>query len=330
MHRYHARRDPAAARVTRVLWIGPDDERGCGGDGRACVIAMSEQGMTEAVRIAAALERLAPPPTAVDWSRVDAAEWRCVGEFGRLHPHARIEGVGLDDLLGIERQKRTIDLNTRQFIAGLPANNVLLWGSRGTGKSTLMHALLNRYRDQGLRLVQVDKSAAARLAELAEALAGEPYRFVLFFDDLSFEAEDSSYKALKSALEGSVFKGMENLVIYATSNRRHLLPEYASDNAASRVQGNELHHGEAVEEKISLSDRFGIWLSFYAFPQDAFIDIARHWVDSLARRHAVDVPFDDDARAECLRWALSRGGRSGRVAQQFARHWVGSRALGGT
>ena len=289
---------------------------------------MNEQGMTEAARVAAALERLAPPQVDVDWSVVDAAEWRCVGDFGRLHPHARIEGVGLDDLLGVERQKRTIDLNTRQFIAGLPANNVLLWGSRGTGKSTLVHALLNRYRDDGLRLVQVDKAAAARLAELADMLAGAPYRFVLFFDDLSFEAEDASYKALKSALEGSVFKGMENLVIYATSNRRHLLPEYMSDNQASRVvQDTELHHGEAVEEKISLSDRFGIWLSFYAFPQDGFIDIARHWVAALARRHGVTVPFDDDARAECLRWALARGGRSGRVAQQFARHWVGSRAL---
>ncbi len=289
---------------------------------------MSDQGRSDGARIAAALERLAPPPSRVDWSRVDAAEWRCVGEFGQLHPHARIEGVGLDDLLGIERQKRTIDLNTRQFLAGLPANNVLLWGSRGTGKSTLMHALLNRYRDDGLRMVQVDKGAAARLAELADALAGAPYRFVLFFDDLSFEAEDASYKSLKSALEGSVFKGMENLVIYATSNRRHLLPEYMSDNQMSRVvQEHELHHGEAVEEKISLSDRFGIWLSFYSFPQDAFLDIARHWVSALAGRHGVTIPFDDDARAECLRWALSRGGRSGRVAQQFARHWVGSNAL---
>jgi predicted AAA+ superfamily ATPase len=289
---------------------------------------MNGQATTDAARVAAALERLAPPQVEVDWSVVDAAEWRCVGDFGRLHPHARIEGVGLDDLLGVERQKRTIDLNTRQFIAGLPANNVLLWGSRGTGKSTLVHALLNRYRDDGLRLVQVDKAAASRLAELADMLAGAPYRFVLFFDDLSFEAEDASYKALKSALEGSVFKGMENLVIYATSNRRHLLPEYMSDNQASRVvQDHELHHGEAVEEKISLSDRFGIWLSFYAFPQDGFIDIARHWVAALAQRHGVAVAFDDDARAECLRWALARGGRSGRVAQQFARHWVGSRAL---
>jgi predicted AAA+ superfamily ATPase len=289
---------------------------------------MNGQGGTEVARVAAALERLAPPQVDVDWSVVDAAEWRCVGDFGRLHPHARIEGVGLDDLLGVDRQKRAIDLNTRQFIAGLPANNVLLWGSRGTGKSTLVHALLNRYRDDGLRLVQVDKAAASRLAELADMLAGAPYRFVLFFDDLSFEAEDASYKALKSALEGSVFKGMENLVIYATSNRRHLLPEYMSDNQASRVvQDTELHHGEAVEEKISLSDRFGIWLSFYAFPQDGFIDIARHWVTALARRHGLAVPFDDDARAECLRWALARGGRSGRVAQQFARHWVGSRAL---
>ncbi len=281
----------------------------------------------ELVRIAAAIERLTPVSPPVDWAHVDAAEWRHNGDVGRLCPHPRVDGVGLADLLGIERQKQAIDLNTRQFLAGLPANNVLLWGARGSGKSTLMHALLGAYRERGLRLVQIDKTAMVRLAELAELLANEPYRFVLFFDDLSFEAEDASYKALKSALEGSVFKGMENLLIYATSNRRHLLPEYGSDNAGSRVEGVELHHGEAVEEKISLSDRFGIWLSFYAFPQDDYLRIASHWVGVLSARHQVLATFDDDARAEALRWALSRGGRSGRVAQQFARHWVGSKGL---
>ncbi len=283
--------------------------------------------VAELVRIAAAIERLTPASLPVDWARVDAAEWRYAGDVGRLCPHPRVDGVSLSDLLGIERQKQSIELNTRQFLAGLPANNVLLWGARGSGKSTLMHALLNAYRERGLRLVQIDKTAMVRLAELAELLANEPYRFVLFFDDLSFEAEDASYKVLKSALEGSVFKGMENLLIYATSNRRHLLPEYAGDNAGARVEGVELHHGEAVEEKISLSDRFGIWLSFYAFPQDDFLRIASHWVGVLSARHQVRAPFDDDARAEALRWALSRGGRSGRVAQQFARHWVGSKGL---
>ena len=282
---------------------------------------------TELARIAAAIERLTPTSPAVDWAQVDAAEWRYAGDVGRLCPHPRVDGVSLADLLGIERQKQAIDRNTRQFLAGLPANNVLLWGARGSGKSTLMHALLNAYRERGLRLVQIDKTAMVRLAELAELLANEPYRFVLFFDDLSFEADDASYKALKSALEGSVFKGMENLLIYATSNRRHLLPEYGSDNAGSRVAGVELHHGEAVEEKISLSDRFGIWLSFYAFAQDEFLRIASHWVDVLSARHQVLAPFDDEARAEALRWALARGGRSGRVAQQFARHWVGSKGL---
>ena len=281
----------------------------------------------ELARIAAAIERLVPASEPVDWAHADAAEWRYVSDVGRLCPHPRIDGVSLTDLIGIDRQKQAIDLNTRQFLAGLPANNVLLWGARGSGKSTLMHALLNEYRAHGLRLVQIDKTAMVRLAELAELLASEPFRFVLFFDDLSFEAEDASYKALKSALEGSVFKGMENLLIYATSNRRHLLPEYASDNAGSRVEGVELHHGEAVEEKISLSDRFGIWLSFYAFPQDDYLRIASHWVGVLAERHQVRAPFADDARAEALRWALARGGRSGRVAQQFARHWVGSRGL---
>jgi len=271
---------------------------------------------------------LVPAGAAVDWSRVHAARWHRQPLFGgRLEASGAIDPIALDELLCIDLQRDALIRNTRQLLAGAPANHALLWGARGTGKSSLVHALLNRFAAHGLRLVEVDKHDLGSLAELARHLAGEPYRFVLFCDDLSFEAEESEYKALKSALEGSVFTTASNLVIYATSNRRHLLPESMADNQASRLVDGELHHGEAVEEKISLSDRFGLWLSFYPFRQDDYLAVARLWVDRLGARHGVAEPWDDAARAEALRWALARGVRSGRTAQHFARHWIGSRLL---
>jgi uncharacterized protein len=270
---------------------------------------------------------LLPAPAAVDWAICPAAVWQA-GAFGAgLHSHGGVDDITLDDLLRIDDQKHQIERNTRQFLAGLPANNVLLWGSRGTGKSSLVHALLNRYRDDGLRLVEVSRQRLSALPEIVHRLRDEPYRFVLFCDDLSFEAEDASYKALKSALEGSVFKASRNVLIYATSNRRHLLPEYASDNEHVTVRQGELHESEAVEEKISLSDRFGLWLSFYPFRQDAYLDVAAHWVDRLGRAHGLAVTWNDELRGAALRWALARGVRSGRTAQHFARHWVGSSLL---
>ena len=290
---------------------------------------MSVDATTAAGRIAAALERLAPERAPIDWHACAAAEWRAGEPRPYFVAHAPRDAVTLDDLLGIDRQKRELELNTRQFLAGLPANNALLWGSRGTGKSTLMQALLQRYEGAGLRVIEPDKRALAHLPELADALRDLPHRFVLFCDDLSFEADDPAYKSLKSALEGSTFSTVGNLLIYATSNRRHLLPEYMADNDATRVQEGELHHGEAVEEKISLSDRFGLWLSFYAFRQDDYLQIARHWVARLAARHDTQLPLGADGEREALRWALARGGRSGRVANQFARYWVGSRLLAG-
>jgi len=269
-----------------------------------------------------------PAGTGVDWARVHAARWHRHPLFGgRLEGSGAIDPIDLDELLCIDAQRDALVRNTRQLLAGLPANHALLWGARGTGKSSLVHALLNRFASDGLRLVEVDKHDLGSLAELARDLAGQPYRFMLFCDDLSFEAEESEYKALKSALEGSVFTATSNLVIYATSNRRHLLPESMADNQAARLVDGELHHGEAVEEKISLSDRFGLWLSFYPFRQDDYLAVARLWVDRLARRHGLADGWDDDARAEALRWALARGVRSGRTAQHFARHWVGSHLL---
>ncbi|MEZ5558149.1 MAG: ATP-binding protein [Pseudomonadales bacterium] len=266
---------------------------------------------------------IVPQAARVDWAGCRAAVWQS-GRWGSgFVAHSDLDEIALDDLLSIDDQKAQLDLNTRQFLRGLPANNVLLWGARGTGKSSLVHGLLNRYHGDGLRLVEVSRGRLGELPEIVRVLRDEPYRFVLFCDDLSFEADDPSYKALKSALEGSVFRASGNVLIYATSNRRHLLPEYMSDNAQATMVQGELHQGEAVDEKISLSDRFGLWLSFYPFRQDAYLDVAAHWVTRLAAEHGLAVGWTDEARAEALRWALARGVRSGRTAQYFARHWVG-------
>jgi len=273
------------------------------------------------------LLHLIPSNSAPDWQKTRAAVWRSGQLGGRFTAHAELDDIRLTDLLNIDEQKAALLRNTRQFLQGAPANNALLWGARGTGKSSLIHALLNDFSDDGLRLVEVDKSSLATLPEIVVRLAHEPFRFVLFCDDLSFEADDASYKALKSALEGSVFRSSENVLIYATSNRRHLLPEYMSDNAEARLVDGELHQGEAVEEKISLSDRFGLWLSFYPFKQDAYLEVAEHWVRRLSEANAVANLWNDDARTQALRWALARGVRSGRSAQYFARDWVGQAVL---
>lgn len=274
------------------------------------------------------LLHLLPDAQPVDWSHCMAASWRASRWHSEFAAHAALDGIALADLLHIDDQKQQLVMNTQQFLAGLPANNVLLWGSRGTGKSSLVHALLNAYSDQGLRLVEVRKEALESLAEVVEVLAAEPFKFVLFCDDLSFETDEPAYKVLKSALEGSVFKTADNVLIYATSNRRHLLPEYMSDNQQARMVDGELHEGESIEEKISLSDRFGLWLSFYPFRQDAYLEVVGHWVERLAAAHGQSTTDSgDEMRQAALQWALARGVRNGRTAQYFARHWVGMQAL---
>lgn len=271
--------------------------------------------------------RLLPATDWLDWAGTPAAVWRPETLGGRLVAHPDIDRIRLADLKCIDDQKAALLANTRQFLAGAPANNALLWGARGTGKSSLVHALLDAFYPQGLRLIEVDKLSLAKLPEIALAVRESPYRFIVFCDDLSFEADDPSYKALKSALEGSIFRSSDNLLIYATSNRRHLLPEYMSENEQARFRDGELHQSEAVEEKISLSDRFGLWLSFYPFKQDDYLGVAEYWVGELSRKHGVDADWNELARAESLRWALARGVRSGRTAHHFARHWVGSRVI---
>ena len=225
----------------------------------------------------------------------------------------------LADIQDVDEQKARIDRNTRQFLAGRRANNVLLTGARGTGKSSLIKALLNEYAARGLRLIEVDKTDLVDLPEIVELVAGRPERFILFCDDLSFEEGEDAYKALKSVLDGSVSAMSDNVLIYATSNRRHLMPEYFSENAATKHKDGEVHPAEAVEEKISLSERFGLWISFYPFSQDEYLDIVAHWLRSFGAS-------DDEisaARQEALQWALMRGSRSGRVAWQFARDHAG-------
>jgi uncharacterized protein len=278
------------------------------------------------------LERLAallpPAPPPVDWNASIAFRWRRRGGLdggaGRLEPVRHVHRMRLADLQGIGAQIGKVEQNTRQFLAGRPANNVLLTGARGTGKSSIVKGLLNKYAREGLRLIEIEKNDLMDLPQLTDAVATRPERFLLFCDDLSFEAGDGGYIALKVALDGSISTTSENLLIYATSNRRHLVPEYMEENLATKYVGDEIHPGETVEEKISLSERFGLWVTFYPFDQDEYLAIVAHWLKSFGCSAADAVT----AREEALQWALQRGSRSGRVAYHFARDWAGRRLTG--
>ena len=288
----------------------------------------TEQFMQRVVTFIERFEATLPEPVQqVDWSNTYAARWTVEGQQGHLRPLKVSLTLRLDDLVGVERQKALLGSNTGQFVRGLPANNALLWGSRGTGKSSLVRALLSEYAEQGLRLIEVDKADLVHLSALLPQLAGQPWRFVLFCDDLAFEADDSGYKALKTVLDGTVEAAPENLLLYATSNRRHLLPEHNSDNLAAKQVDGEIHPGEAIEEKISLSDRFGLWVSFYPFSQDHYLAVVQHWLGQLAREHGLQWQWSDALQLEAVRWATGRGNRNGRCAYQFARSWVGQQLL---
>lgn len=255
-----------------------------------------------------------------DWLTASAFRWRKRAGQGFLQMVKHVSVIRLDDLQNIHIQKTQIEQNTRQFVHGKPANNVLLTGARGTGKSSLIKACLNQFSDQGLRLIEVDKADMADLADIVDLVADRPERFIIFCDDLSFEEGEPGYKALKVALDGSISAQSDNVLIYATSNRRHLLPEKMSDNAGYHyAEDGDLHPGETVEERISLSERFGLWVAFYPFKQDDYLDIVAHWLSTMG----CDSFEIDAARADALRWALQRGSRSGRVAWQFARDYAG-------
>ena len=273
------------------------------------------------------IESVLPQPLgAPDWSASIAFRYRKRSSgHGALEPVRHVAEMKLADLQEIDGQKDKIQRNTLQFVRGLPANNVLLTGARGTGKSSLVKACLHSYAAQGLRLIEVDKADLVDLPDIVDVVADRPERFIVFCDDLSFEDGEAGYKALKSVLDGSVSAAGDNVLIYATSNRRHLLPEYMKENLSyTHTPDGEVHPGEVVEEKISLSERFGLWVSFYPFSQDEYLAIVRQWLASF------DVPSADidAARPQALVWALERGSRSGRVAYQFARDYAGSHGTG--
>ena len=268
-------------------------------------------------RIERLLDRLdtRAAPRECDWETVRAARWSA--QTAELKPILHPQRVALADLLAIDNQKQRVDANTRQFVEGRPANNVLLTGARGCGKSSLVKAVHARYAPNGLRLIEVDKAGLPHLPDLFDLLADADYRFIVFIDDLSFTEHEPGYASLKAALDGSLAGPSDNVLIYATSNRRHLMPEYMAENLETRYLGGEVHPGEAVEEKVSLSDRFGLWVSFHVMDQDTYLTIARHWVGRLG------APSDGSFEREALQWAMARGARNGRVAWQFARDWAG-------
>ena len=286
----------------------------------------TDQLIARAESLLARLEALLPPPPPTTSGDAVAWRWRKRKDQGWLAPVTRLTDIRLADLQHIEEPRAELERNTRQFLAGLPANNALLWGPRGTGKSSLVKALLNAYSPQGLRLVEVERQDLVDLPEIVDTIAERPGRFIVFCDDLSFDEHDQTYRALKTVLDGSVLSTPDNILIYATSNRRHLVPERLRDNLDARHDENgEIHQSEAVEEKISLSERFGLWLSFHQFNQTRYLDIAAHWLIhfGVADAHTAET------RHAALQWALLHGSRSGRAAQQFARDWAGRAGLAG-
>ena len=291
------------------------------GDGLGPLIDRAERVLE---RLEALLPPTAPDP---DWKKTIAARWRKRGGRGFLqavkHPHA----VALSDLVAIDVQRKAIDQNTRQFVAGYPANNVLLTGARGTGKSSLVKAMLAKYASKGLRLIEVDKMDLVDLPDIADRIEARAERFIVFCDDLTFDAGEAGYKALKVMLDGTIAGAAGNVLVYATSNRRHMLPEYFAENLETKHVGDEVHPGESVEEKISLSERFGIWISFYPFGQDDYLAAVAGWLAHFGVKAPASSREQEQRTREAVQFAIQRGSRSGRVAWQFARAYAGAHRL---
>jgi len=283
-------------------------------------MANADNLIKQAEALLARLERLLPqeaPQT--DWDASIAFRWRKKNGRGHIEPVRHVHRIALRDLRGVDVQKDLVERNTRQFVEGHPANNVLLTGARGTGKSSLIKALLNKYAPRGLRLIEVEKQDLVDLPDIVDRIAERPERFVLYCDDLSFEADESGYKALKVVLDGSIAAATENCLIYATSNRRHLMPEFMQENLDYKHVGEEIHPSETSEEKVSLSERFGLWTTFYPFDQEDYLKIVAVWLEHFK----VPGAGAETVQRAALQWALQRGSRSGRVAWQFARDWAG-------
>ncbi|MFM9926502.1 ATP-binding protein [Variovorax sp. H27-G14] len=282
-----------------------------------------QQLIARAEQLIARIESILPQPLSApaDWNASIAWRYRRRNSgHGVLEPVKHVAAMSLDSLKEIDVQKEKIARNTQQFVDGKPANNVLLTGARGTGKSSLIRACLQTYAPQGLRLIEVDKAELVDLPDIVEVVSQRPEKFIVFSDDLSFDEGEPGYKALKSILDGSIAASTPNVLIYATSNRRHLLPEYMKDNLSyTHTEDGEVHPGEVIEEKISLSERFGLWVSFYPFSQNEYLTIVAQWLSSFG----VSPAAIEAARPEALVWALERGSRSGRVAYQFARDYAG-------
>ena len=279
-------------------------------------------------RVLSSVEMLLPKATKpVNWATCHAANWRRHSFSGCLEPVKVTDTTRLDELLGVDDQKTTMINNTRQFLQGLPANNALLWGSRGTGKSSIVKALLNEYGDQGLRVIQVEKEDLIYLSEIFSAVENLPYRFIMLCDDLTFETGELAYKMLKSALDGSVYSAPENVLIYVTSNRRYLLPEYDGDHLGGKYVKGEMQQSEIQEEKSSLSDRFGLWVPFHVFSQDRYLEAVKLCMDRWSKQFDQDIPWSKELEQAAIKWTHDKTKRCGRTAYQFSKNWVGKYLL---
>ena len=279
-------------------------------------------------RVLGSVEMLLPKAAKpVDWAQCTAANWRRHSFSGYLEPVKVTDNTTLDELLGVDDQKQIMLNNTRQFLQGLPANNALLWGSRGTGKSSIVKALLNQYSDEGLRVIQVEKEDLIYISEIFAAVEDQPYRFIMLCDDLTFEMGELSYKMLKSALDGSVYSAPENVLIYVTSNRRYLLPEYEGDHLGGKYVKGELQQSEIQEEKSSLSDRFGLWVPFHVFSQDRYLEAVRLCIERWSKQLGQELPWSKELEVAAIKWTHEKSKRCRRTAYQFSKNWVGKYLL---
>ncbi|PLX84583.1 MAG: AAA family ATPase [Desulfuromonas sp.] len=291
------------------------------------MINLKPEVVAQLERVLSSVEMLLPRAVpAVDWAGCHAANWRRHSFSGYLEPVRATDPVRLDQLLGVDEQKSALISNTRQFLQGLPANNALLWGSRGTGKSSLVKALLNEYARDGLRIIQVEKEDLVHIAEIFAAVEDQPYRFIMLCDDLTFEHGELAYKMLKSALDGSVYSAPDNVLIYVTSNRRYLLPEYEDDYLGGKYVKGQLQQSEMQDEKSSLPDRFGLWIAFHVFTQDRYLDAVKLCIEAWGIRLGCQLPWSKELELAAIRWSHDKSKRCGRTAYQFSKHWVG-RAL---